>query len=96
MIKGFDSFKADLMFTPSWALESWMRFVEKVAETTTNEKEGGEEQFRVQIVYEGADISIKIFCLDPSIAFKQFVSHHKPRSIILTSGTLSPLKAWPL
>ena len=52
--------------------------------------------FKVQILYEGADIKINLFCLDPSSGFREVVNQHKPRSIILTSGTLSPLKVWPL
>jgi Rad3-related DNA helicase len=54
------------------------------------------EQFKVQILYEGADIRINIYCLDPSSGFREVIQQHKPRSIILTSGTLSPLKMWPL
>lgn len=34
--------------------------------------------------------------MDPSSGFKEVIQEHKPRSIILTSGTLSPLKVWPL
>jgi len=37
-----------------------------------------------------------LHCLDPSSGFKDVIQQHKPRSIILTSGTLSPLKVWPL
>lgn len=86
-----------MLFSPFWALESWMKFIEKIEEII-NEKEitRGISQFKIQVVYEGADIRIIIHCLDPSSGFKEVVAEHKPRSIILTSGTLSPLKAWPL
>ena len=56
----------------------------------------GISQFTIQILYEGADIKINMYCLDPSSGFKEVIKEHKPRSIILTSGTLSPLKVWPL
>lgn len=50
----------------------------------------------MQVAYEGADIRLSLHCLDPSSGFKDVIEQHKPRSIILTSGTLSPLKVWPL
>lgn len=31
LIKGFVSFRADMMYSPFWALESWMKFVEKIS-----------------------------------------------------------------
>ena len=33
-----------------------------------------------------------ILCLNPSYIFRKLVEEEKPRSIILTSGTLSPMK----
>lgn len=32
MIKGFDNFRSDMIFSPYWALEGWMKFIEKVQE----------------------------------------------------------------
>jgi len=49
----------------------------------------------MNIHYEGSDIKLDVFCLDPSIAMKSIYAQ-KPYSIILTSGTLSPLKAFPI
>lgn len=95
MIKGFDSFRTDMLYSPYWALEAWMRFIEKVEEII-NGKDTIDDisQFTIQVVYEGADIKIIIHCLDPSSGFKEVISEHKPRAVILTSGTLSPLKMW--
>lgn len=75
-----------------------MRFVEKITEFVSSEggRRAGISQFTVQIAYEGADIRVSLHCLDPSSGFKDVIQQHKPRSIILTSGTLSPLKVWPL
>jgi len=93
----FKDIRADLLYYPYWALEGWMKFVEKLLELhRDSEQVGFLEQFKVQILYEGADIKINMFCLDPSSGFKDVLEQHKPRSIILTSGTLSPLKVWPL
>lgn len=84
-----------MIFSPYWALEGWMKFIEKVEEIIVG-KEITEDisQFTIQVVYEGADIKIIIHCLDPSSGFKEVISQHKPRALILTSGTLSPLKLW--
>lgn len=30
LINAFINFKADLMFIPFWALEAWMKFIEKI------------------------------------------------------------------
>lgn len=32
MIAGFDRFRTDMMFSPFWAFETWMKFIEKIAE----------------------------------------------------------------
>jgi len=33
-----------------------------------------------------------VHCLNPAYVFKQLLSDEQPRSVILTSGTLSPMK----
>jgi len=75
-----------------------MKFVEKINDFMVegSSQQSGVSQFTIQIAYEGADIRVSLHCLDPSGGFKEVIEQHKPRSIILTSGTLSPLKAWPL
>ena len=30
MIAGFENIRADTMFSPFWALQSWMKFIEKI------------------------------------------------------------------
>lgn len=35
--------------------------------------------------------SFGMLCLNPSYIFKKLLSEEKPRSVILTSGTLNPL-----
>lgn len=37
--------------------------------------------------------SLKFHCLSPAHAFLR-IKNHRPRSIILCSGTLSPLESW--
>ena len=43
--------------------------------------------FKTQICYNGSDIKINIFCR---------ILKMKPLSIILTSGTLSPINSMPM
>jgi Rad3-related DNA helicase len=50
---------------------------------------------KCQIAYNGSDIQLNIFCLDPKIGFHRITAMN-PRCIILTSGTLSPLNSIPL
>lgn len=51
--------------------------------------------YKTQIAYQGSDIKVSFICLDPKNGFKRVISL-KPRSIIVTSGTLSPLNTWPI
>jgi len=74
-----------------------MKFIEKLMEIINpSGQRAGVSQFKIQVAHEGADIRITIHCLDPSSGFKEVIQEHKPHSVILTSGTLSPLKVWPL
>jgi len=74
-----------------------MKFVEKVQEIINESGlRAGISQFTIQVAYEGADLRINIHCLDPSSGFKEVIQEHKPHAVILTSGTLSPLRIWPL
>ena len=51
--------------------------------------------YKTQIAYQGSDIKVSFICLDPKNGFKRVISL-KPRSIIVTSGTLNPLNTWPI
>lgn len=98
MIKGFERIRGDLLYRPFWAFESWMRFIEKVFDIMGEcKKNKGSElsEYAIQILYEGSDIRLNIHCLDPADGFSQIMKFN-PRNIILTSGTLSPLKSWEL
>lgn len=50
---------------------------------------------KIQFVYSGSDIKINILCLDPKVSFAR-LSKLNPKSIVLTSGTLSPLNSIPI
>lgn len=60
-----------------------------------NKEEKSKSYFKIQICYSGSDIKINLLCLDPKVGFQRIVKMN-PHSIILTSGTLSPLNSLPL
>jgi hypothetical protein len=72
MIISFQNIRTDMMYTPFWALESWMRFIEKLQELINGKgsERVGISQYAIQVYYEGADIKINIHCLDPSSGFR--------------------------
>ncbi|CAD8081325.1 unnamed protein product [Paramecium sonneborni] len=82
--------------------QSWIKFLNKLYNLMLNNNELNKinEQQKYFDFYKFAiikntqnQISLNIWCLDPSLAFKKLMQN-KIHSIILTSGTLSPMKSW--
>lgn len=46
------------------------------------------------VVSTKSDFTIDFWCLNPGITFKQIVQELKPISIVLTSGTMSPMDSY--
>lgn len=83
------------MYKPYWALEIWFALLGKLlAVSTVSGDEAGADYYKVHARYDGSDVIMSIMCLDPKIGFQGFFNM-KPSSIILTSGTLSPLNCIP-
>ncbi|CAD8198204.1 unnamed protein product [Paramecium pentaurelia] len=82
-------------------LQSWTRFLMNLDNfTQDNEDNQDNEQLNYYDFYKLVvkknnqnQISLNMWCLDPSLAFKKLLSQNI-HSIILTSGTLSPMESW--
>lgn len=83
------------MYKPYWALEVWFALLAKLlAISSANGDEFGADYYKVHASHDGSNVIMSIMCLDPRVGFRGFLEM-KPSSIILTSGTLSPLNCIP-
>lgn len=89
-------------------LEKVAVFAKKAQELMMSAKEGGEDWFETEInhfrlmlqaqpsqtkIGSYDDFKLELRCLVPWLTFDQ-IQQYSPRSIIFTSGTMSPLDSW--
>lgn len=103
LIDGCGRIRTDTLYKPFWAIERWIKLLVALADLYSISVQSNKDTkldkpasncYIIQILYKGSDIILNIHCLTPSIAIAQYLTPMKPISIILTSGTLSPLKTW--
>ncbi|CAD8098779.1 unnamed protein product [Paramecium sonneborni] len=91
---------------PAHHFESWTKFIMNVYDLIRMEDEREKQklslssllnqfnQYKLSFVIDVANqLSIYMWCLEPSLAFKRILQKNI-HSVLLTSGTLSPLQSW--
>ncbi|MBS1890219.1 MAG: hypothetical protein JST59_02925 [Actinobacteria bacterium] len=83
---------ADMLYVSNWAVDSWIHFFMEM-HSVTNGSDNLASKYTISLKMNGSDLQINAICLDPARSFN-FLREHEPYSIILTSGTLTPIKFW--
>ncbi|CAD8174994.1 unnamed protein product [Paramecium octaurelia] len=96
----------DLSQIPGYHFESWVKFMKNVYDLVAIEEEREKQQLSITslqnelnqyklsfILDQSNQLSIHMWCLEPSLAFSRLYNK-SIHSILLTSGTLSPMLSW--
>ncbi|CAD8116044.1 unnamed protein product [Paramecium sonneborni] len=86
-------FRLKNKLTPNF--QSWITFIVKIYNIKKFDKQKIFNSYRLVLKKsKNQKLSIEMWCLDPSLIFNIIRKKYKIHSIILTSGTLSPLNSW--
>jgi regulator of telomere elongation helicase 1 len=88
---------ADMLYLNNWAIDSWNLFFQEMYSIangiSSDKKTTLTNKYKVSLKMDGTNLTVKVICLDAARSFS-FLKEYDPYCIILTSGTLSPMKFW--